>query len=170
MEDPYYKKGEAIVEIIEVNDSHADIVGKVHSTAWKDTYREIFSTEYINQDTPEKRKQECIGALENKRSRYYLLFVQNVAIGIIKISFQPKNICEIQSIYFLKEYRANGYGSQAINFIKKEYSNYKIILWVLEQNHSAIRFYERNGFKFTTQKRIVKRGSDYFQIQFACHN
>lgn len=158
------------MEIIEVNYSHADIVGKVHSTAWKDAYKDIFSVEYINQDTPEKRKQECIGALENKRSRYYLILVQNIAIGIIKISVQSKNICEIESIYFLKECRENGYGTQAINFIKKEYINCKIILWVLEQNDSAIRFYKKNGFKLTTQKRIVNRGYDYCQIQFEYHN
>lgn len=158
------------MKIIEVNDSHADIVGKVHSTAWKDAYKDIFSAEYINQDTPEKRKQECTGALEKKGSRYYLILVQNVAIGIIKISFEPKNMCEIESIYFLKEYRENGYGTKAINFVKKEYSNCKIILWVLEQNDSAIRFYKKNGFKFTTQKRIVNRGYDYCQIQFEYHN
>ena len=158
------------MEIIEVNDSHADIVGKVHSTAWKDAYKDIFSAEYLNQDTPEKRKQECIEALKNNRIRYYLILVSTVAIGIIKISLKSSNMCEIESIYFLKEYKEHGYGTKAINFIKKEYSNCKIILWVLEQNNSAIRFYKRNGFKFTTQKRLVNRGYNYLQIQFAYLN
>lgn len=158
------------MEIREVDVSYADIIGKVHSAAWKETYKDIFLPEYINQDTSEARKQECIEFLVNKENRYYLIQVQNIPIGIIKTSIKSINLCEIESIYFLNEYRGNGYGTQAIDLMKKIYSNYKIILWVLERNIEAIKFYKKNGFRWNGEKRIVSRGHDYHQVQFAYDN
>lgn len=158
------------MEIIEVDVSYADIVGKVHSVAWKDAYKDIFLPEYINKNTSEDRKQECIKFLANKENKYYLILVLNIPIGITKISIKSVNLCEIESIYFLNEYRGNGYGTQAIDYIKKVYRNYKIILWVLEKNNEAIKFYKKNGFKWNGEKRIVSRGSDYYQVQFAYNN
>ncbi len=158
------------MEITEVDVSYADIVGRVHSAAWKDAYKDIFLPEYIKKDTSENRKQECIEFLASNKNKYYLILSQNFPIGIIKISINPVNLCEIESIYFLNEHRGNGYGTQAIDFMKKVYRNYKIILWVLEKNDNAIRFYKKNGFIWTGKKRIINRGYDYYQVQFAYNN
>lgn len=158
------------MEIIEVDVSYADIIGKVHSVAWKDAYKDIFLPEYINKDTLKARKQECIEFLSNKKNKYYLILVENIPAGIIKTSIKSINLCEIESIYFLNEHRRNGYGSKAIDFMKKVYSNYKIILWVLEKNTEAIKFYKKNGFRWNGEKRVVSRGDDYYQVQFTYDN
>lgn len=158
------------MEITEVDVSYADIIGEVHSAAWKDAYKDIFLPEYIKKNTSEARKQECIEFLADKKNKYYLILVQNIPIGIIKTSIKSVNLCEIESIYFLNEYRGNGYGTQAIDFMKKVYRNYKIILWVLEKNTEAIKFYKKNGFIWNGEKRIVSRGNDYYQVQFAYDN
>jgi ribosomal protein S18 acetylase RimI-like enzyme len=158
------------MEIIEVDASYADIAGKVHSTAWQDAYKDIFLPEYISKNTSENRKQECIEFIANSKNKYYLIRELNSPIGIIKISIKQMNLCEIESIYFLNENRGNGYGTQVIDFIKKVYSNYKIILWVLEKNYKAIRFYKKNGFIWSGRKRIIHRGNDYYQLQFVYDN
>jgi hypothetical protein len=69
------------VEIIEVDVSYADIVGKVHSAAWKDAYKDIFLPEYINKDTSEVRKQECIEFLTNKKNGFRLNGEKRVVRG-----------------------------------------------------------------------------------------
>lgn len=56
---------------------------------------------------------------------------------------------EIVSIYFLPDYIGKGYGSlliqKCIEELKK--AGYKkILLWVLEENHRARKFYEKHGF------------------------
>jgi ribosomal protein S18 acetylase RimI-like enzyme len=154
------------VEIIEVDVSYADIVAKVHSAAWKDTYKDIFLHEYISKNTSENRKQEFIEFITNNKNKYYLILTQHIPVGIIKISIKQVNLCEIESIYFLNEHRGNGYGTQVIDFIKKVYRNYKIILWVLEKNDKAIRFYKNNGFIWSGRKRTINRGYDYCQVQY----
>lgn len=56
---------------------------------------------------------------------------------------------EIVSLYFLPEYLGKGYGKKLLQACIEElaeqgFSN--ILLWVLEENHRARSFYEKNGF------------------------
>ena len=43
------------MRIVEARSSDANLVGNIHSTAWKETYENIFEQEYLAQDTIEKR-------------------------------------------------------------------------------------------------------------------
>lgn len=43
------------MEIIKADIRDADVVGYVHSTAWKQAYADVFAEEYLKEDTPEKR-------------------------------------------------------------------------------------------------------------------
>ena len=62
---------------------------------------------------------------------------------------QYSNYGEIVSIYFLPAYMGKGYGQHLLKKCIEElnglgYDN--ILLWVLEENQRARRFYEKNGF------------------------
>lgn len=62
---------------------------------------------------------------------------------------------EIISIYLLPAYFHKGIGTNLLHASMNElfsmgYSN--IYLWVLEGNHSAREFYDKNGFKFNGDK------------------
>ncbi|MDE6592878.1 MAG: GNAT family N-acetyltransferase [Oscillospiraceae bacterium] len=59
---------------------------------------------------------------------------------------------EIIAIYLLPEFMGKGYGKMLLREAAAELSGMgfdKIFLWVLEENHPARRFYERNGFSPT---------------------
>ena len=63
---------------------------------------------------------------------------------------------EIISIYFLPEYMGKGYGKFLIERVTGELKNLgfeKILLWVLEENHRARKFYEKCGFVQTGEFR-----------------
>jgi ribosomal protein S18 acetylase RimI-like enzyme len=56
---------------------------------------------------------------------------------------------EIVSIYFLPDYIGKGYGNHLLRKCIEELNLLgftKLLLWVLEDNWSARRFYEKNGF------------------------
>lgn len=56
---------------------------------------------------------------------------------------------EIVSIYFLPDYIGKGFGRLLLGKCIKELRQCgfnKVLLWVLEDNHRARKFYERNGF------------------------
>lgn len=158
------------MEIIKVDESFAERIGQVHATAWQQAYKNIFTDDYILQDSPEKRKEECLDTLREKRGDYYLLNSENGPAGIMKVSTKEKKVCEIESIYLLNDFKNRGYGSAAMDFIKSEFSDRTIVLWVLENNHRAIQFYKKNHFIFTGETRTIFRGKEYTQLRAVIMN
>ena len=86
---------------------------------------------------------------------YFALYMQEV-IGYLKINFgdaqtelKDKQAMEIERIYVLKEFYGLGVGQMlcdyAIHLARDKDLQY-VWLGVWEENHRAIRFYEKNGF------------------------
>ena len=142
----------------------ADIVGKVHSDAWKSAYRGIFSDEYIDIDTASKRRNEFLDSVQDDTCTYFLLEESDQAAGIVK-THKSNSTLEIESIYILSEFRGKGLGRQFIDFIKEERAG-NIFLWVLEANTNARRFYEKNGFVPTGDTRTITRGGEFKQLRY----
>jgi GNAT superfamily N-acetyltransferase len=151
------------VRIADQKDSN--IIGNVHSMAWKSAYRGIFPDEYIDSDTPSKRAEEFLDSIKDDRCTYFLLEEAGQAAGIVKIH-EEDNTLEIESIYILDEYRGKGFGRQFIDFIKTYRPQADIFLWVLEVNTNARRFYENNGFVMSGESRTIKRGTEFVQLRY----
>ena len=153
------------MNIIEATYDDADLVGEVHSLAWKQAYKDIFPTEYIMADTTEKRKQEFIEAFSKDSCKYYLVYENSYCAGVVKVIFD-NSMCEISSIYFLNEFRNKGLGTETITQLKEIYKDYRIVLWTLEMNTVARKFYEKNGFVITANRRSIDRGKGFVQVQY----
>lgn len=153
------------MEIITANITHADIIGNIHAKAWKQAYKGLFPTEYLKQASSQKRKEEFLNS-QYENIQYYLIAEEETYIGLFKIMITD-DICELSSIYLLEEYCRKGYGTACMNYIKRKYSQYKIVLWTLEMNTNARNFYKKNGFHSTGKKRIINRGHEFIQIQYA---
>ena len=153
------------MKIVKAEVGHADIIGYVHSGAWKQAYKDVFPDEYLNEDTPEKRTQEFLDSCKDKGIYYYMICEDDKAVGIVKFTDAEEKF-EILSFYILDEYRNKGLGMQVIEYLKKEFDKKKLVLWVLEDNVKAKRFYENNGFKNTGNTRVIQRGNSYKQLQY----
>lgn len=143
----------------------AETVGEVHSKAWKQVYKKLFPAEYLLNDSAEKRKAEFLADIQDAGCTYFLLEEGNAAAGILK-SNSAEDKLEISSIYILEEYRVKGFGTQALDFIKKISAQQTIFLWVLEKNEKAIAFYEKTGFKFALKTRTINRGAGFTQLMY----
>ncbi len=141
----------------------ADVIGEVHSSAWKSAYRGIIPDSFIDSDTAAKRKNEFLDSIKDDKCTYFLLEESDQPVGIVKTR-EANNGLEIESIYILSEFRGKGLGRQFIDFIKVKRSG--IFLWVLEANTNARRFYEKNGFTPTGETRTITRGVELTQIRY----
>ena len=153
------------MNMIEATCDDAEIVGDVHSLAWKQAYKDIFSTEYIVADTSVKRKQEFLESICKDGFKYYLVYENDCCVGVVKVIL-INSMCEISSIYFLQEFRNKGLGTEVITQIKEIYKDYRMVLWTLEINTLARRFYEKNGFVLTGNTRRINRGKEFVQVQY----
>lgn len=73
------------MKIVKAGIVHADIIGQVHSRAWRQAYADMFPEEYLCADTPDKRTQEFLESCNNKDSHYFLLYSSEKAAGIVKV-------------------------------------------------------------------------------------
>lgn len=143
----------------------SEIVGEVHSKAWKSAYRGIFPDDYIDADTASKRTEEFLDGIMDDKCTYFLLEEAGRAAGIVKTR-EENNTLEIESIYILDEYRGKGTGGQFMDYIKTYKHFDSIFLWVLEANEKARRFYENNGFVLTGDSRTIDRGVELKQLRY----
>ena len=153
------------MNMIEASYDDADLVGEVHSLAWKQTYGDIFPTEYIMADTTEKRKQEFLESFRKDSCKYYLVYEDGCCAGVVKVIL-GNSMCEISNIYFLNEFRNKGLGTETITRLKEIYKDYRMVLWTLEVNTVARGFYEKNGFVLTANTRSINRGKEFAQVQY----
>lgn len=145
------------MNIQKADETNAEVMGEIHCKAWRQAYHGIFSKDFLDKDTPEKREEEFRNGITDHGREYYLLENEHTFIGMMKIFVQERNHCEIESIYLLSEFQGKGYGTKALDYMKEKYKGYNISLWTLEKNKKAIWFYEKNNFRLTGRQREIFR-------------
>lgn len=132
-------------------------------------YSEYVSRDYMdNNYNVEKLKENFLEEVNksNGNSELYMLTVDGISIGILKIGKPIKyysdgnnyyrddidGIGEIKSLHIMSDYQGKGVGSQAIFFAEnrmKELNYQKSSIWVKMQNSKAIDFYVSRDYQKT---------------------
>lgn len=129
-------------------------ISSVYENSWKYAYKGIIPQEYLD-SIPEGRWAKSI----TRAGMNNLVVTENDRIigtaGFCKSRWDKwSDFGEIVSIYFLPENIGKGYGkhllTRCVEELKKREFN-KILLWVLEDNIRARKFYEKNGFICTNE-------------------
>ena len=111
-------------------------------------YRPIF-----NNDVVSFNELQVINLIEEYRSNpalvdNMLVYDDGIIKGVINRSFKDNDV-EICEFYVEPFFKRNGIGKQLIQQVILEArtnKKIKIFLWVIEDNLSARKFYENNGF------------------------
>ncbi len=129
----------------------------ISTETFSETFAKENSVENMHQYLTERFNLEKLAMeLNNPNSFFYLAIVDNKPVAYMKINLADaqsdiKDITalEIERIYVLKSFQGNKIGQllieQAMNFAKMRNKKY-IWLGVWENNFSAIKFYQKNGF------------------------
>lgn len=143
---------------------------KIAKQTFSETFSEINSEENMIKYEQESLSSEKLSSeLANPDSLFYFATDSDQVIGYLKVNFgkaqselQNPNAMEIERIYVLKDYHGQKIGQllyeQAIAIAQESKSQY-VWLGVWEENHKALRFYQKNGF-FAFDKHIFRLGND----------
>ena len=147
------------MQIIKLNITDLENLQKISITTFKETFEEVNTEEdmqkYLNENlNEEKLKSE----LENQNSEFYFAENNGEILGYLKLNFKDaqtekveENHFEIERIYVLKAFLGQKIGQilfDKVIEIGREKNLEYVWLGVWEENHRAIKFYEKNGFKF----------------------
>ena len=131
---------------------------RVHWQTWREAYDEILPAEFQEQMTLDKCRfysqkypENTLIALDDAK------VVGFVSYGDFR---DPATIAgEIIALYVLKDYYGKGVGQQLMQAAFAALNGYQeIILWVLEDNKRAVAFYEKMGFVFDGEEKVIDLG------------
>lgn len=152
-------------------------IGYVHSKSWQIAYAGIIPQDFLDNFTPEKRAEIFKKVMPTRPEEYYIAYVEGQPIGMLIIGTTPDadvkpNTGDIMALYLLPEFWGKGYGKELMDFgVNRLYelSHNDIVLWVLESNKRAIKFYEKYGFTFDGVKREINIGKPLTELRFVLH-
>ena len=133
-----------------------DEKGYVHWKSWQETYTDLMPKEFLETMTLEK----CVKMAHKWHQNTLLLKVNGKVAGFC--CFRTiEDESEILALYLLKEYHGKKLGYALLTHTIKQYlHNQRIILWVLQGNNRAIKFYKKAGFAFTGNEKVTPFGTE----------
>lgn len=88
-------------------------------------------------------------AASGDRRAWFIAFAGGAAVGLVQGRRRPPADCLLFSMWVAPESRRRGAGRDLVQAIEDwgcEWGARRVVLWVIDGNTSAIRFYERIGF------------------------
>lgn len=137
-----------------------EIEGKslVHWQTWREAYDALLPAEFQETITLERCRLFSQKYLENT-----LIAMDGVkVVGFISYgNFRDETIQagEIFALYVLKDYYGQGIAQKLVRAALTALDHFfEIFLWVLKDNKRAIAFYQKMGFTFDGQEKILELG------------
>ena len=144
-----------------------EIEGKsrVHWQTWREAYDEILPVEFQEQMTLDKCRFYSQKYPENT-----LIALDGMkVVGFISYgNFRDETIQagEIIALYVLKDYYGKGIAQKLMTEVMTILEPFsEIFLWVLKENKRAIAFYQKMGFTFDGQEKILELGKPIIEIR-----
>ena len=156
--------------IIKTMETPEEIEGKslVHWQTWREAYDDLLPEEFQETMTldrcrflSQKYPENTLIAMDGKK-----------VVGFISYgNFRDETIQagEIIALYVLKDYYGKGVSKQLMHaaFVALDQFS-EIYLWVLKENKRAIAFYQKMGFTFDGQEKILKLGKPVKELRMVC--
>ena len=147
-----------------------EIEGKslVHWQTWREAYDDLLPEEFQETMTldrcrflSQKYPENTLIAMDGKK-----------VVGFISYgNFRDEaiQVGEIIALYVLKDYYGKGVSEQLMHAAFAALDHFsEIYLWVLKDNKRAIAFYQKMGFTFDGQEKILKLGKPVRELRMMC--
>ena len=140
------------------NAEQADLptIARIHSEAWHTAYQDLIAPDVLAGVTPATRLVSWQRWFEDGNHQVILLIEHGQTVGFIRlcparpVADPPENYGELSHLYLDPDVIAKGHGHQLFNHAKRtlQSGGYTgMLLWTLEGNMRARRFYERHGMQ-----------------------
>jgi GNAT superfamily N-acetyltransferase len=144
----------------------ADAVARVHVRSWRATYRGLIDQEYLDGlDADAVASRYTFGRMGLQLPSTLVAVDDSTICGMVTTGLSRDatltNFGELMAIYVDPAYLGTGVGRALMTAARRRLRQVGVagaLLWVLDGNVSAQRFYERDGWRFDGARRIVTFG------------
>ncbi|MCI0360406.1 MAG: GNAT family N-acetyltransferase [Planctomycetaceae bacterium] len=139
-------------------DAHA--IATIHVQSWQAAYQGIIPADYLQSLSVERREAVWRELLDKKDSQTFVAEEQGAVQGWINIGPSrdvdaPRQTAEVWALYVDPLFWGRGFGAALWAEALKRCTQMgftEVTLWVLRDNHRAIRFYRAAGFQIEAEK------------------
>lgn len=145
------------IKIKKVSVADLDVLIEVSRTTFYETFHNTNTKENLDKYLNESfNTDKLTGELLNPLSEFFFAIVAEQIVGYLKVNrgdaqteFKDPAALEIERVYVLREYLGKSIGQALLDYslnLAAQFQCSYAWLGVWENNHRAIRFYQRNGF------------------------
>ena len=157
--------------------SDCKTIGFIHVESCKAAYKGIIPDSVLNSVSAKRMADYYYRVLVKKAQDVVLIFKDDKPAGYMSlIEYRNKNnnysAMQVYRIYLLPSYRHQGLGTELINWgIKeaKDKGHSKLFLWVIKENLSARKFYEKLGLRYDGTARRINNGKMLTIYRYVMH-
>ncbi len=155
-------------------------VAKVHVDSWRSTYRDIVPAHFLEGLSYEAAEERFQRLLANRDRQPFMYVAVDPADGIVgyatggRARSGPAEFTgELYALYLLQEHQGRGIGRALFQAVATELVHagiYSMIVWALEANERACRFYQRMGGELVANGTIEIGGQNCPEVAFGWPN
>jgi GNAT superfamily N-acetyltransferase len=140
----------------------AERIARVHVASWRAAYRGHFPDEYLDGLSWQERAEQWRADLDEGTKLILVAHDGNELLGFATAGPSrdddlTSDVLELYALYLDPERWARGAGTALLNAVL-DTTDQQVVLWVLEGNRRAIRFYEARGFQADGAVKTIERG------------
>ena len=164
------------VTIRTANPADAAPIARVHIDSWRTTYEGIVPAEYLANLSYRDRESMWNEALSTEQPATSIFVAETESGDVVGFASagperegNPTYRAELYAIYLLQEHQNRGLGRRLVSTIARSLSANgfnSMLLWVLEDNHPACRFYESHGGKRIGKRTVTFGGAHLQEVSY----
>lgn len=162
------------LEIVRATLEHAAEIGYIHAMAWQAAYAGLIPASFLAGVTPAKRAARFCQHYATRKEHCYLFQVNGTCAGLAFLGRArnaelPATVGEIGAFYFLPVFWGSPHTHDAMRFCLNHLQAagyHEVVLWVLEANWRARKFYEKTGFYSDGSQKFIEIGCLLPEIRY----
>jgi ribosomal protein S18 acetylase RimI-like enzyme len=147
----------------------ARAIAEVHVATWRAAYTHAFPAEVLDSLSVDEREQMWRRAMANDAISLYVAETEEI-VGFVSVgpSSQAEGEGELYAIYVRPDSWGSGAGAALMEAARGRLAERfsTAILWVLEDNPRARRFYEREGWVVDGHRTDVVQGVEVPEVRY----
>ena len=162
------------------NPADAAPIARVHVDSWRTTYEGIVPAGYLASLSYRDRESMWRDALTTDRLATSIFVAETGGGDVVGFASagperegNPTYRAELYAIYLLQEHQNRGLGRRLISAVTHsllEHGYSSMLLWVLEDNRPACRFYESLGGERVGRRTVTIRGANLQEVSYGWRN
>ncbi len=145
--------------------SDAERICEIIIYGWRTAYIDFLGEEALYKDMSVVKRHKTLCSTLEADHGFYVYEENGIVKGFMRLEkcteeIEGEDVGELVAIYVEPYFKGHGIGSKLIKEAEKiaaSQSQSEIRLWVLENNHSSRKFYEKNGFAATDQVKWLEK-------------